>query len=208
MRRSISHAHTHCPPPYPTVTFPHHCDKFAIINCAILKKKSEHKIETNINIGIRELTEKGLGRGMWLKGKTAYIILINFLDDIFKVKIIKTMFLTGLLYFINGNWSTSILVKVLKGCNEMFLAFKLVQMDSSSYELTIINCTAVVDISLQYLTKNNITVETQQRRKTTMILDIYWKKINWIFSKEITLSNMDDRLRCRVSSHRCLSHNW
>lgn len=92
----------------------------------------------------------------WAEGckfkMTAYIVLVHFSDNIFKVKIIQALFLTGLLELINRNRSTSILVKVLKGCYKMFITLKLVEMDSGSYKLPIINRTTVVDISLQNIT--------------------------------------------------------
>ena len=64
-------------------------------------------ISTKINKMKESLRKSQQGKGFGQRNVTnrvnAYIILVNFPNDIFKVKIIKTLFLTGLLELINGN---------------------------------------------------------------------------------------------------------
>lgn len=74
--------------------------------------------------------------------------MVNFFDDIFKKLIIKALLDTGLLELVNCNVSTSILIKILKGSNKMFLTLKLVEMNGCCYKFPIINGPIIVNISL------------------------------------------------------------
>lgn len=101
--------------------------------------------------------------------KGTNIVLVNIFNHILEVHVIKTKFTTSLWQLINGYKATSIFVKKWECWNQVFLPLQLIHVQCSCNEFTIVDGSAVINISLKQMYQKEKSISIDR-----MCKELWW----------------------------------
>lgn len=121
--------------------------------------------------------------------------MVNFSDHLFKAGIIETILLTHKLKLIWGDIATSISIKVWESSKQVILSLDFVEMQCCSYKLSIIDCSTVINISLQYEKVGQITygMEPKIRIMTVRSMNLWHTQNKKFQTMILNLNLLDER---------------
>lgn len=107
--------------------------------------------------------------------KWTHIVLVDFLNHFFNTRIIEAKLQTSLLKLIMSDIATSIFIKVWKSSKQVILFLDFVEMQRRSYKLSIVNCPAIISISLVSESRTYQFKDLNTPFKTVDMLEETWR---------------------------------